>query len=173
MLQRSEEIWKPIPGYEGWYDVSDHGHVRRMKPGKGTHVGRLMKEGCDSFGRSAARLTKDGKSRSFLVPRLVLMAFVGPCPDGMECCHADDDNKNNHLSNLRWDTRSANQYDRVRNGRNPQATWTHCIHGHEFTEKNTYIKPNGTRSCKTCKRATKKRLEWKKQQLQNQTGADV
>lgn len=50
---------------------------------------------------------------------LVLLAFVGPCPAGMECCHFDDDPTNNCLSNLRWDTRFANAADKHRNGRSP------------------------------------------------------
>ena len=48
--------------------------------------------------------------------RLVLEAFVGPCPSGMECCHYDDNQRNNVLSNLRWGTKSDNAMDRVRNG---------------------------------------------------------
>ena len=52
--------------------------------------------------------------KMFLVHRLVLLAFVGPCPVGMEGCHFDNDATNNRLSNLRWDTLSNNQKDRVR-----------------------------------------------------------
>lgn len=50
------------------------------------------------------------------VPRLVLTAFVGPCPPGMECCHADGNPANNNLSNLRWDTRKGNCADKHRHG---------------------------------------------------------
>lgn len=53
-----------------------------------------------------------------LVHRLVLEAFVGPCPPGLECCHDPDPNPaNNHLSNLRWDTHKNNIADAVRQGR--------------------------------------------------------
>ena len=48
---------------------------------------------------------------------LVLELFVGPCPDGMECCHYDDNPLNNALSNLRWDTHKSNMQDRNRNGK--------------------------------------------------------
>jgi hypothetical protein len=52
------------------------------------------------------------------VHRLVLEAFVGPCPAGMEACHSPDpDRANNRLTNLRWDTRRANIADRDRHGR--------------------------------------------------------
>lgn len=45
------------------------------------------------------------------IHRLVLETFVGPCPKGMECCHADSDPTNNSLSNLRWDTHAGNMAD--------------------------------------------------------------
>lgn len=48
--------------------------------------------------------------------RLTLETFVGLCPDGMECCHYDDDRKNDCLTNLRWGTRSDNVQDAIRNG---------------------------------------------------------
>lgn len=48
---------------------------------------------------------------------LVLEVFVGPCPPGMEACHANDETSNNRLDNLRWDTRRENSADRKRNGR--------------------------------------------------------
>jgi hypothetical protein len=51
------------------------------------------------------------------VHRLVLMAFVGPPPQGADCCHADGDPANNRLGNLRWDTRTGNMADAVLHGR--------------------------------------------------------
>ncbi len=56
------------------------------------------------------------------VHRLVLEAFVGPCPKGMECCHNDGDPTNNNLSNLRWDTRKANSADRKKHGTDIEGT---------------------------------------------------
>jgi hypothetical protein len=58
------------------------------------------------------------KTRS--IHSLVLEAFVGPCPEGMECCHNDGNAKNNNLCNLRWDTYSNNQLDSVKHGTKPQ-----------------------------------------------------
>ena len=54
--------------------------------------------------------------RTFLVHRLVLLAFVGPCPEGKEGAHDDGNPQHNELSNLRWKTLSANQLDRLRHG---------------------------------------------------------
>jgi hypothetical protein len=53
------------------------------------------------------------------VHRLVLEAFVGPCPDGMEGCHGDGDTANNRLGNLRWDTPKSNRADASRHGTVP------------------------------------------------------
>lgn len=50
------------------------------------------------------------------VHRLVLLAFVGPCPDGLQACHNDGDRENNRPDNLRWDTPSSNYADRDRHG---------------------------------------------------------
>lgn len=58
----------------------------------------------------------NGIAKIRAVHHLVLEAFVGPCPDGHECCHADGDAGNNALANLRWDTHSANCLDAVRHG---------------------------------------------------------
>jgi hypothetical protein len=50
------------------------------------------------------------------VHRLVLKAFVGPCPEGMEGCHWDGDACNNKLDNLRWATHAENVEDSIRHG---------------------------------------------------------
>jgi hypothetical protein len=71
-----------------------------------------------------------GKKVHYLVHRVVLTAFTGPCPEGMECCHNDGNPSNNHVSNLRWDTHAANSQDAIRHGnhfagvRNNQAKLT-------------------------------------------------
>jgi hypothetical protein len=57
----------------------------------------------------------DGKKRRFSIHRAVLISFVGPCPEGMECRHLDDDPANNQLSNLCWGTPLENAEDKVRN----------------------------------------------------------
>ena len=48
--------------------------------------------------------------------RLVMLAFVGPCPDGMEVCHKDGVSTNSLLSNLRYDTHVGNYVDAIRHG---------------------------------------------------------
>lgn len=81
-----------------------------------------MKLYTDKRGYKFARLTKskpvNGKrnSRCWLVSRLVLMAFVGPCPAGKEACHKNGNPSDNRLSNLYWGTRTDNMADAKRHG---------------------------------------------------------
>lgn len=62
----------------------------------------------------------DGKQKCLYIHRLVLEAFVGPCPKEMECCHRDDIPSNNKLTNLYWGTRLDNCKDRIRHGNTNQ-----------------------------------------------------
>jgi hypothetical protein len=50
------------------------------------------------------------------VHTLVLEAFVGPCPVGMEGCHNDGNGQNNRRKNLRWDTHKSNIADKIKHG---------------------------------------------------------
>lgn len=61
-------------------------------------------------------LCKDGIKHCRKVHAIVLEAFVGPCPTGMEGCHEDGDPANPRLDNLRWDTRKGNMADARRHG---------------------------------------------------------
>lgn len=60
------------------------------------------------------------KIRNVGVHRLILMAFVGPCPAGMECRHIDGNPSNNRLDNLKWGTRQENADDMIQHGTTTQ-----------------------------------------------------
>ena len=137
--------WREVAGEEGRYEVSDDGRVRSVMKGS-PH--ELKPWGRPPKGYLTVKFGHAGKSLS--VHRLVLEAFRGPCPPGHEALHADDNHMNNHLSNLRWGTRSENQIDRVRNGLSHNANKTHCKRGHRFNRENTYIKRGGGRQCRVC-----------------------
>lgn len=115
------ETWKPVLGYEGLYEASDHGHVQGLprKDTAGRRVnGKTLKPGTN--GQTGHRFVclhdQEGQIRQVYVHRIVLESFIGPCPEGMECLHWDDTPENNELSNLRWGTRLDNIHDCFRNG---------------------------------------------------------
>ena len=56
---------------------------------------------------------------------LILETFVGPCPPGLECCHADGNPANNAITNLRWDTHQANMQDLKAHGHSPDGEKSH------------------------------------------------
>lgn len=58
----------------------------------------------------------DGKPKPAQCAVFIALAFHGPCPNGMECCHNDGNCQNNIPSNLRWDTRTNNMVDRIQHG---------------------------------------------------------
>lgn len=122
------EIWKPVVGWEGQYEVSNMGRVFSVER---MVSGRKRPDGSHHMRRCRARLLtpwlESGYPRVSMgsgraehpqpnIHRLVLEAFIGSCPDGMECCHGDGNKTNNRLDNLRWDTKTANQADRLAHG---------------------------------------------------------
>lgn len=117
------ETWKSCVGYENFYEVSDMGRVRSLQRpvrtplGITTRGGVVLKKMIANTGYEVVNLTMGANSRKQEhVHRLVLTAFVGPCPAGLETCHDDGVRSNNVLTNLRWDTRKANHQDKRRHG---------------------------------------------------------
>lgn len=156
--------WRPIAGYEGFYEVSNDGRVRSLtrtvRAGRGMPlrklVGQELKLTPQHSDHLRATLSRNGKQRLVFVHVLVLTAFVGPRPEGMECCHGDGDPQNNHLSNLRWDTPSANQQDTLHHGRHWQVNKTHCPSGHPYDAANTCYLSRGGRRCRACHRESQR-----------------
>lgn len=70
----------------------------------------------ERWGHRFVDLRRDGRNHRCYIHRLILEAFVGPCPEGQECRHIDGDPANNNLDNLAWGTPAENQADRVRHG---------------------------------------------------------
>lgn len=119
-----KERWRPVVGYESEYEVSDHGQVRslpRTVPDARTGIrrlpGRLLSQIPMNNGYVAVGLCRRGRVKLAKVHRLVLEAFVGPCPEGCETRHYPDrDKTNNKLVNLSWSSHSQNAKDRVPQG---------------------------------------------------------
>jgi len=105
------EEWRNVVGFEGIYEVSSHGNVRSVKSGQLKKITEDKKTN-----RPFLNLWKNNKQNVVRVHKLVLEAFVGLCPEGLECCHNDGNSFNNHVSNLRWDTHKSNIHDRITHG---------------------------------------------------------
>ena len=112
-----EEVWKPVVGYEEFYDVSNFGEVRskdrKVSTGTGFYIkkGIPMKKSPTSTGYYKIRLTnKNGIAKEYKIHRLVAFAFI-PNPDNKpNINHIDGNPINNHVSNLEWCTQSENLY---------------------------------------------------------------
>jgi hypothetical protein len=102
-----EEIWRDVPGYEGLYQVSDHGNVRSLNWRNLGHARNLyLKE--HNRGYRHVELRKNGKAKAFTVHRLVAMAFI-PNPNNYPVINHKDENKaNNAADNLEWCNMSQN-----------------------------------------------------------------
>ena len=118
-----DETWKSVPGYEGLYEVSDRGRVRSLdrivhrKDGRTRRsAGRVLKaHPYDRYGHVHVSLYDlQGGRKNVPVHYLVLGAFVGPRPEGLDICHSNRQSEDNRLCNLRYDTRSANVRDYYR-----------------------------------------------------------
>lgn len=163
------EQWRPIPGFEGRYEVSNLGRVRtarRIIPYVDGRLRRVEQKvratSLDTRGYPALALTAaDGTKVTRAIHVLVAAAWIGPRPDGAEVCHNDGDKTNPRADNLRYDSRVENARDVVRHGQHHWANKTHCVHGHPFTEENTY-RNAGRRHCRTCVRERLRRSKAKR-----------
>jgi hypothetical protein len=109
------ENWRPIIGFEGTYEVSDHGRVRRSAPGPGTSAGRIRKL-VPRNGYTQIVLSKSNRQTLHWVHRLVASTFV-PNPLGRrEVNHKDGNRSNNAVQNLEWVSHSENESHAYRNG---------------------------------------------------------
>jgi hypothetical protein len=130
VAEPDKELWREVPGYGGWYEVSTLGRVRSyLTPARGNqHVGIVRGEkrsepvlvsGILDGGRYmyVNLCQEDGSRRKEGIHRLVLLAFVGE-PDGLQACHNNGVAVDNRLSNLRWDTALGNAADRALHGTN-------------------------------------------------------
>lgn len=117
MAEGNSTTYRDIPGWPG-YRVGDDGSVWRRwvncRWGRRlTDKWRQMKIGTHWKGYLYVNLTPadGGKYKTFRVHRLVLEAFVGPCPEGMECRHLNGVKADCRLMNLAWGTQERNRQD--------------------------------------------------------------
>lgn len=109
----------------------------------------------------------DGKrSHPVYVHIMVLEAFVGPCPPGMECRHLNGNPADNRLANLEWGTPTQNNLDQVVHGTHPHASKTQCSRGHDLVGENIIWGKsrigNPRRQCRLCYRHYRPKARQKK-----------
>lgn len=110
------EVWKAVPGFEGFYEVSDTGRVRSLprvvvcSDGKEKfYRGRVLRPGPRPSGHLTVSLCGDSHN----VHTLVLTAFVGPRPTPTTIArHLDGNEQNNRVGNLEWSNRVRNGQDK-------------------------------------------------------------
>src|SRR5437870_9559141 len=108
---KSTEIWKPVPQYEGFYEVSNRGRVRRIANWKNTWRGRILKQQHRRDGYCELQLCKHNhRSDPILVHTIVLAAFGRARPEGMQTKHKNGCKWDNRANNLEWGTRIQNSH---------------------------------------------------------------
>lgn len=111
------EKWRDIPGYEGFYQVSDLGNVRSIRFNKI----RNMKS-WDSHGYRAVELCMNNNRYTVGIHRLVALTFIPNPENKPEVNHKDRNKSNNNVENLEWVTQSENVAHAYRHGVEPRPT---------------------------------------------------
>lgn len=137
----AKETWKDVVGYEGWYQVSSLGNVRRVKMGRGVPRRNSLKHRINHKGYASVVLCRviDGKSTQInrFVHHLVAEAFIALRPSSdHQINHKDGDKINNCPQNLQW----------VTNAENMRHSWRMALrtnfgqnnHTSKLTEKDVY-----------------------------------
>ena len=128
LLKPSKERW--VDCFDGFYQVSSLGRVRRNKPGGNSKIGKLLKLQFDKDGYQYCTPSVAGKLYKCRIHQLVAEVFIGPCPNGKEVNHKDTNRSNNVYTNLEYLTSAENTKYSYKLGR----------HGslHQFGEDNPY-----------------------------------
>lgn len=126
--EMTDELWLPVVGFEGRYEVSNYGRLRSLCYGAGPNGRRK---------RATPKVVKLGTQRIVAYPiypidrrprrihRLVAEAFLGPCPIGREVAHVDGNPRNSSVSNLRYVTRAENHAHKILHGTDNRGSKNH------------------------------------------------
>lgn len=155
----NEEVWKPVVGYEGLYEISSQGNIKALKrvhtyPAgfKKSSPARTKGQVTNKDGHKRVQLWKDGQGKNHFVHSLLLESFVGLRPSKSHVTrHLNGIPDDNRLENLAWGTVSENSLDDIKHGVHSSASKTHCVKGHRFTESTVYPNKRGRR-CIACQR---------------------
>ena len=104
-------IWKDVEGYEGIYQISSFGNVKSKRFWLGNRYiyrDRILKTSKSSSGYLQVIFSKDGKTKSKFIHRLVAFAFLENKNNYEEINHKDENKENNNVNNLEWCNRKYN-----------------------------------------------------------------
>jgi NUMOD4 motif/HNH endonuclease len=165
----SQEEWRAVVGYEGFYEVSSRGRIRSLPRGK--RPGRMRKLNRRKDGYLDIQLRVNNIISNQLVHRLVAAAFCPRQPHETIARHLNDERTDNRAENLAWGTLSDNTQDCLRNGLHPHAKKTQCRWGHPFDAVNTRRDGRGHRVCIECSRIVGRKWIAAKRQREREAAA--
>lgn len=145
------EEWRPVLGWEGLYEVSNHARIRSLRR-KGVR-GQVLKPQTNRGGYQTVNLyDRPYHFKCRTVHSVVAEAFIGPRPTGHHVRHLDGDQTNNLPGNLAYGTPRENNLDVVRHGRHQHAGKPACVRGHLYAEWGVYYPDRRQRCCRACQR---------------------
>lgn len=172
MSETTAEEWRPVVGWPG-YSVSNIGRIAstRFRNKQTSRAQWRVLRPWLSLGYIRVELRDKERIKSFPVHRLVLEAFVGPCPpDKLETGHLNGKSRDNRVANLAWVTRAENVAHKVLHGtayggpnHHPAAAFSGvaainasrvvCVRGHDALVTTPRYGAKGVRrSCVACHR---------------------
>ena len=116
-MGQQQEEFRPVPGYEGYYEVSNFGNVKSLGNDM-TRKEKILRQSLNKNGYYLVGLCNDGKQKKFSTHVLIAMAFLNHKPDGYKIVvdHIDNNPLNNHLSNLQLISQRENASKGKKNG---------------------------------------------------------
>ena len=162
----TNEKWMPIKGYEGLYDVSNNGNVRRMRKTNSGDVGSYLQPVKDKLGYERVCLCKNGKEQKYYVHRLVADAFVEG--NGRDVNHINGNKSDNNAENLEWCSHKENMIKAAETGLIKSKPVLQTQNGKKIAEfsslaeasKKTGINKSNIAKCCLGKRKTANGYEW-------------
>lgn len=155
----SDEIWKDIKDYEGFYQVSNYGRVRsldrtvyfRNKKGSRDYIGKILKQKYHND-YAMVNLNKNKDLKSLYIHRLVAEAFIENTRNVNVVNHIDGVKSNNHLENLEWVTSAENKAHAIKTGLSKDNVSGLLAHIDTLKKKVVAIKDNKIIAIEDCSR---------------------
>ena len=136
LISMTEEVWKPVVGYEKYYEISNYGNCRSLsrkieyksdsKKRKGLWKGKLLKPIKTEYGYLKYQFCINGVCKRFFAHRVVAIAFLDNKKNKKCVNHIDANRENNMVDNLEWATDSENVYHSYNHGNRDKKFYGIC-----------------------------------------------